>query len=52
MWEHIRQHELQDPADKRHIICDEPMRAVFKQDRIHMFTMTKILSQNLYSPEE
>jgi upstream activation factor subunit UAF30 len=28
------------------------MRAVFKQDRVHMFTMNKILNQNLYAVEE
>ncbi|KNG87042.1 putative C2H2 finger domain protein, partial [Aspergillus nomiae NRRL 13137] len=49
VWAYIREHELQDPTDRRQIRCDEPMRAVFKQDRIHMFTMTKILSQNLGS---
>jgi hypothetical protein len=26
--------------------------AVFKQDKIHMFTMNSILSQNLYNPDE
>ncbi|KAL4802797.1 SWIB/MDM2 domain-containing protein [Aspergillus unguis] len=52
LWEYIHEHDLQDPSDRRQIRCDDPMRAVFKQDRIHMFTMTKILSQNLYSPDE
>jgi upstream activation factor subunit UAF30 len=52
LWEYIRHHDLQDPQDKRHILCDDPMRKVFKQDRIHMFTMTKILSQNLYNPDD
>ncbi|KAL4907407.1 hypothetical protein BDW74DRAFT_123967 [Aspergillus multicolor] len=52
LWEYIHAHDLQDPSDKRQILCDDAMRAVFKQDRIHMFTMTKILSQNLYSPDE
>ncbi|KAL2795376.1 SWIB/MDM2 domain-containing protein [Aspergillus keveii] len=52
LWQYIHEHDLQDPSDRRQIRCDEPMRAVFKQDRIHMFTMTKILSQNLYSPDE
>lgn len=28
------------------------MRAVFKQDRVHMFTMNKILNQNLYAVDE
>ncbi|KAK2733727.1 hypothetical protein FQN57_001954 [Myotisia sp. PD_48] len=52
MWEYIRQNDLQDPSDRRHIRCDDLMRPVFKQDRVHMFTMTKILNQNLYNPDE
>ncbi|KAL3476779.1 SWIB-domain-containing protein [Aspergillus californicus] len=52
VWQYIREHDLQDPSDRRQIRCDDAMRAVFKQDRIHMFTMTKVLSQNLYSPDE
>ncbi|KAI9038338.1 SWIB/MDM2 domain protein [Aspergillus affinis] len=52
LWQYIHEHDLQDPSDRRQIRCDDPMRAVFKQDRIHMFTMTKILSQNLYNQDE
>jgi upstream activation factor subunit UAF30 len=52
IWAYIRAKDLQDPNDKRQIRCDEAMRAVFKQDKIHMFTMNKILSQNLYNPDE
>jgi upstream activation factor subunit UAF30 len=52
LWEHIRENELQDPSDRRQIRCDDAMRAVFKQDKVHMFQMTKILNHNLYNPEE
>ena len=52
LWEYIRANELQDPSDRRQIRCDDAMRAVFKQDKVHMFQMTKILNHNLYSPEE
>ncbi|KAJ5724555.1 hypothetical protein N7493_006283 [Penicillium malachiteum] len=52
VWQYIRENDLQDPSDRRQIRCDEAMRAVFKQDRVHMFTMTKILNQNLYNPDE
>ncbi|KAF2222063.1 hypothetical protein BDZ85DRAFT_264835 [Elsinoe ampelina] len=52
IWEYVRAHDLQDPADKRQIRCDEPLRAVFKSDRVHMFTMNKILAQNLYAVDE
>ncbi|KAJ5143257.1 uncharacterized protein N7515_002044 [Penicillium bovifimosum] len=52
VWAYIREHELQDPSDRRQIRCDDAMRAVFKQDRVQMFTMTKILNQNLYNVDE
>ncbi|KAL9637594.1 MAG: hypothetical protein Q9164_002098 [Protoblastenia rupestris] len=52
IWAYVRAHELQDPNDKRMILCDDSMRAVFKQDKVHMFTMNKILNQNLYAVDE
>jgi upstream activation factor subunit UAF30 len=52
LWKYIHAKDLQDPSDRRQIRCDDRMRAVFKQDRIHMFTMTKILNQNLYAADE
>ena len=52
IWQYIREHELQDPKDGRQIRCDDAMRAVFKSDKVHMFTMNKVLNQNLYNPEE
>lgn len=52
IWEYVKSNDLQDPADKRQIVCDDAMRAVFKTDRVHMFTMNKILTQNLYAAED
>ncbi|KAK0282877.1 hypothetical protein LTR91_020892 [Friedmanniomyces endolithicus] len=52
IWAYVKERELQDPSDKRQIRCDEPMRAVFKSDKVHMFTMNKILSPQLYPAEE
>jgi upstream activation factor subunit UAF30 len=52
IWEYVKQRDLQDPSDKRQIRCDDAMRAVFKQDRVHMFTMNKLLNQNLYAVDE
>ncbi|KAL2046167.1 hypothetical protein N7G274_001614 [Stereocaulon virgatum] len=52
IWAYVRAHDLQDPSDKRMIRCDDSMRAVFKQDKVHMFTMNKILSQNMYNMDE
>ncbi|MCJ1339968.1 hypothetical protein MMC09_005261 [Bachmanniomyces sp. S44760] len=52
IWAYVKERGLQDPNDKRQIRCDEAMRAVFKSDKVHMFTMNKILGQNLYSPDD
>jgi chromatin remodeling complex protein RSC6 len=52
IWGYIKERNLQVPEDKRQIRCDERMQAVFKQDKVHMFTMNKILGNQLYDVEE
>ena len=52
LWEHIKGHELQDPNDKRQIRCDEKMQAVFKQARVDMFQMNKLIGNHLYPVDE
>lgn len=52
IWKHIKANDLQDPEDKRFIICDDKMKALLKQDKVHMFTMTKLLNQHMYNPGE
>ena len=45
LWGYIKGNDLQDPKDKRYICCDEPMKAVFNTERVHMMGMNKILSK-------
>lgn len=52
LWEHIKGNDLQDPSDKRQIICDDKMHAVFKQSRVDMFKMNKEIGNHLYPVEE
>jgi len=52
VWEYIKGHDLQDPSDRRQITCDDMMLRVFKQDKVHMFTMNKILNQQLYPKDD
>ncbi|ERN14421.1 hypothetical protein AMTR_s00033p00241730 [Amborella trichopoda] len=47
IWAHIREHNLQDPANKRNIICDEQLRSLFDVDSIGMFQMNKVLSKHI-----
>ncbi|OLL26850.1 Upstream activation factor subunit spp27 [Neolecta irregularis DAH-3] len=52
IWDYIKEHNLQDPSDKRHIMCDDKLRDVFVSSRIHMFSMNKTISQHLYKKSE
>jgi DNA topoisomerase-1 len=36
IWDYIKSHQLQDPKDKRYILCDNLMQKVFQEPRIHM----------------
>ena len=47
VWEYIRVHNLQNPADKREILADEKLKKVFGRDKCTMFEMNKYLAQNL-----
>lgn len=52
IWEYVKARDLQNPKDKRQIMCDNAMRAVFKGDSVHMFTMNKLLASHLYPVDE
>ena len=45
LWVYIKGNELQNPANKREILCDVKLRAVFGVDKIDMFKMNKVLGQ-------
>ncbi|VFQ96245.1 unnamed protein product [Cuscuta campestris] len=47
LWAYIRNHNLQDPGNKRKIICDEALRLVFETDCTDMFKMNKLLSKHI-----
>jgi upstream activation factor subunit UAF30 len=47
MWAYIRKHELQNPGNKREILADDKLKAVFGQDKVTMFEMNKLLSAHL-----
>jgi upstream activation factor subunit UAF30 len=45
LWDYIKGNELQNPSNKREIVCDPGFRAVFGVDKIDMFKMNKVLGQ-------
>ncbi|KAJ1720469.1 hypothetical protein LPJ53_004906 [Coemansia erecta] len=50
LWAYIKQHDLQDPADKRYILCDDQLNTLFHTDRLYMYTMNKLLNEHLVKP--
>jgi upstream activation factor subunit UAF30 len=52
IWVYIKAKNLQNPSDKREIICDTAMQAVLGVPRVNMFAMTKILSKHMFKDEE
>ncbi|KAI1273421.1 DEK C terminal domain-containing protein [Xylaria sp. FL0933] len=52
LWEHIKGNQLQDPNDKRQILCDDRMQAIFKVAKVDMFQMNKLVGNHLYPVEE
>ncbi len=47
MWDYIRANNLQKPTDKRVILADDKLKAVFGKDECTMFEMNKFIAQYL-----
>ncbi|KAL5700157.1 hypothetical protein ACHQM5_025640 [Ranunculus cassubicifolius] len=47
LWAYIRKHNLQDPSNKRKIICNDALRLVFETDCTDMFKMNKLLAKHI-----
>ncbi|OAV87882.1 hypothetical protein PTTG_06772 [Puccinia triticina 1-1 BBBD Race 1] len=52
IWEYIKAKELQNPKDRRQILCDDALKKVFNTNSVNMFTMNKLLADHLWKPEE
>lgn len=48
LWAYIRAKNLQDPGNKRKILCDGPLEAVFGTKLIDMFKMNKLLTKHIW----
>ncbi len=47
VWEYIKKHNLQNEKNKREIVADDKLKAVFGRDKVTMFEMNKYLAQHL-----
>jgi len=51
VWDYIKKHDLQNPENRREILADDKLEAVFGKKKVTMFEMNKYLAQHLSSPE-
>ena len=48
LWKYIKKHNLQDPKNRRNILADDKLKAVFGgKSMVNMFEMTKHVSKHL-----
>mmetsp|Transcript_18699 Transcript_18699/g.25693 ORF Transcript_18699/g.25693 Transcript_18699/m.25693 type:complete len:92 (-) Transcript_18699:286-561(-) len=46
IWVYIKGNDLQNPEDKREILCDDKLKELFDEDKISMFKMQKALQKH------
>ncbi|SMN20525.1 similar to Saccharomyces cerevisiae YOR295W UAF30 Subunit of UAF (upstream activation factor) [Maudiozyma saulgeensis] len=51
IWVYIRENKLQNPGDKREVLCDDRMKAIFG-DKVTIFSMNKLLLPHIVKLED
>ena len=47
VWDYIKQHNLQNPENRREILADDKLKPIFGKDKVTMFEMNRYLAQHL-----
>lgn len=47
LWEYIKSNNLQNPANKRNILCDQKLQLVFGKAEVTMFEMSGLVGKHL-----
>jgi chromatin remodeling complex protein RSC6 len=47
VWDYIKQHDLQNPENRREIVADDKLKRVFGKDKVTMFEMNRYLAHHL-----
>jgi len=50
LWDYVKAHKLQNPANKRNILCDGPLRAIMGKEEVTMLEMSGLVGKHL-SPD-
>jgi len=48
LWDYIKEHDLQNPNDRREILLDSKMRKLFNVDKFTMFSMNKYVGAHIH----
>lgn len=48
LWAYIRENNLQDPSNRKKILCDEALKKIFNVNSIDMFQMNKALTKHIW----
>mmetsp|Transcript_16432 Transcript_16432/g.31913 ORF Transcript_16432/g.31913 Transcript_16432/m.31913 type:complete len:106 (-) Transcript_16432:187-504(-) len=49
IWNYIKAKKLQNPDNRREIICDVKLRQLFGKDKVGMFEMNKLVQRHILS---
>ena len=52
LWEYIKEHNLQNPDNKRNIFADDLLMPLFGKKEVTMFEMTKLVSPHITDPDK
>ena len=47
LWDYIKKNNLQNPSNKRNILADDKLEAIFGKKEVTMFEMTKLVSAHM-----
>jgi upstream activation factor subunit UAF30 len=51
VWDYIKKQDLQNPENRREILADDKLEAVFGKKKVTMFEMNKYLAQHHTPPK-
>jgi len=47
IWKYIKKHNLQNPKNRRNILCDKILEEIFGKKEITMFELTKLIQKHI-----